>query len=555
MKASITQDECQTSRNRFMAEEIVSRPPLSLTSLHYKTAIGIILLSFFFGYLLIVPGVVGTWHDDGLYLATGKAIAEGRGYILPNLPVELPQTKYPPLLPFLFSIIWKINPRFPSNTLLFQLLCLASLSVALGIYYLFFLRFRYAGGKVALASAVIAGTTPSILFYGSIPVAEGPFTLLSVGVFWFLEEALSRDESDNRWGVLAGCMTGMAFLCRTIGVAYLLGASIFLVLFKRRVLKSYLLFCLPPIVAWFIWTEYSRPDGVNPIFSYYISYAMDWRGTTMADISVVVASNIYRVIISPGIMLFMGAYFFSILLVKEIYVVFVVLAAVGIVVAAKVAVLVLKRRIVGWLFVLYLVVIAVHPWPPDRFLVPFGPIMSVLFFTGISSLKKHVRPSIHRFSVVAVLLLVSMNLLLLLMFSARSKEFNFPCYYYSEPPKWESIEKGLSWLKENTNKDDTIACHLDPMVWLYTGRRSSRYTVHNPLYLYYGRGVKEEDPHTIYNNLKAIEADYLFEMPLPGFAKEESFMEAIKELSDHRSQFLTKVYETEDGKVRIYKVR
>ena len=38
---------------------------------------------------------VGIYHDDGIYLVTAKALAEGKGYRIINLPAELPQTKYP----------------------------------------------------------------------------------------------------------------------------------------------------------------------------------------------------------------------------------------------------------------------------------------------------------------------------------------------------------------------------------------------------------------------------------------------------------------------------
>jgi hypothetical protein len=45
-----------------------------------------------------VPAV-GINHDDGIYLVTAKALAEGEGYRIISLPMDPPQTKYPILFP------------------------------------------------------------------------------------------------------------------------------------------------------------------------------------------------------------------------------------------------------------------------------------------------------------------------------------------------------------------------------------------------------------------------------------------------------------------------
>src|SRR5712692_4056093 len=58
----------------------------------------------YFGYL----------EDDSVYFSSAKALAEGRGYIQPSFP-GTPPGKYPVLLPWLLSWIWRINPSFPAN--------------------------------------------------------------------------------------------------------------------------------------------------------------------------------------------------------------------------------------------------------------------------------------------------------------------------------------------------------------------------------------------------------------------------------------------------------
>ena len=70
---------------------------------------------------LSVPGI-GLAGDDGAYVVTGKALAEGRGYRIISQPNEPAQTKYPVLFPALIACIWKLFPEFPANALALKLI-------------------------------------------------------------------------------------------------------------------------------------------------------------------------------------------------------------------------------------------------------------------------------------------------------------------------------------------------------------------------------------------------------------------------------------------------
>ena len=55
------------------------------------------------------------FYDEGVYVATAKALAAGSGYRNPSLPDAPPQAKYPPLAPLALSLIWRLVPQFPEN--------------------------------------------------------------------------------------------------------------------------------------------------------------------------------------------------------------------------------------------------------------------------------------------------------------------------------------------------------------------------------------------------------------------------------------------------------
>src|SRR5438046_7882165 len=81
---------------------ITPRPPPRSTLFPYTT-------------LFRSPRLVGLHHDDAVYAITARALADGHGYRLTNLPGEPPQTKYPPVLPGLLAATWNLVPDFPAN--------------------------------------------------------------------------------------------------------------------------------------------------------------------------------------------------------------------------------------------------------------------------------------------------------------------------------------------------------------------------------------------------------------------------------------------------------
>src|SRR5579863_5786893 len=218
---------------------------------------------------------LGAFHDDGVYIVTAKAIAQGKGYRIESLPDERWQTKYPPVFPLALAIIWRLRPHFPENTgafLIFAWLALPTL-LLLQARMLAKLQFR-------LASQVLACLF-ILAYQGTLLLSV---TLLSD--LWFCCEVLiaislaeRASESDAHWKAAgaAGLAAALVYLTRSAGIVLLLSVPGVMVLRGRW--RNALVFCavLGPAVA--IWSGWSMTHP-HPVTDYndvfYSSYFQEY---------------------------------------------------------------------------------------------------------------------------------------------------------------------------------------------------------------------------------------------------------------------------------------
>ena len=125
------------------------KPLVPLSRRDLLVACGLAGVVILLGAWQMVVGVCGVYHDDAIYVITAKALAQGHGYRLIDLPNAPLQTKYPILYPALLSIIWKIWPSFPENLLAMQGLSLLAGAATLALAYLYLDHFGYFQGSCA----------------------------------------------------------------------------------------------------------------------------------------------------------------------------------------------------------------------------------------------------------------------------------------------------------------------------------------------------------------------------------------------------------------------
>ena len=157
-------------------------------------------------------------------MVRAKALAEGKGYVMPNLPGSPPATKYPVLYPWILSFVWRVNPLFPAN------LSLAiAISVAFGVGFLMaaFAMFSNLGGfsrREALILTAYLGLHPLVMFFGASVLSEMPFAFLALASMTVAERFMRPNE--GRLGsVCSGALAGLSVLTRILGFPHIIGNS------------------------------------------------------------------------------------------------------------------------------------------------------------------------------------------------------------------------------------------------------------------------------------------------------------------------------------------
>ncbi|MEW6252053.1 MAG: hypothetical protein AB1716_15545, partial [Planctomycetota bacterium] len=126
------------------------------------------------------PPLIGTYVDDAIYLATGKAIAEGRGYRHIELPHEPYQTKYPILYPALVALVWRTWPDFPQNIVLVQWVNIALWTFGSWCAYRLMVRAWGVPAWLAVAAVILAFTSAATLSVLSTAMSEPLYFALSM---------------------------------------------------------------------------------------------------------------------------------------------------------------------------------------------------------------------------------------------------------------------------------------------------------------------------------------------------------------------------------------
>ena len=528
-------------------------PIISLCRRDIWMAIALGGLIILLGSWQMVVGVCGVYHDDGIYVITAKALAQGAGYRLINLPNSPLQTKYPILYPALLAIIWKIWPSFPKNLVAMQgvSLCAGAASVALS--YLYLVRFGYFTRGVAFASGLLCATSTVFLYFCTVTLSETTFSFFSIIALWAIDRQVRFPFDKRSSQILLGLVLALPFLTRTIGMAIIPAGLLVLYLSQQRVRwvglgASLIVF---PWILWMLIVPKWDPNQINP-YANYLSFWSSFGGL-----------NLIRIIILNLLFLFISIItislsFMSILTQKYGIIIMPLCIFLGLMAITWLLIQSKYLQILHGYLIFYLCIVVLWPWPPYRFIIPILPFVS-------ACLLKVIQLNINKYSFISnkktliitcLILFLFINLISVYRTEKISSFMGYPCLKpLDEPISWSSYEAVFNWINNHTQADDIVASGLDPMVYLYTGHHAIRPFAADPLSLFYFKDSPPVSKEELFRFLRAYQPKYLIETPMPLFSEEKPFSDLLLKISKEYPGWLNPVYIGEDKRFIIFEIK
>lgn len=500
----------------------------------------------------MVPGVVGVIDDDAVYAVTAKALAEGDGYRLTNLPGAPAQTKYPVLYPALLALGWKAATTREAQIFAMQAMTAGMGAVAMALAYLYGVRFGVASRGAALAGAAITVTAPNVLFYCSQTLSEMSFAVALVAALWAVESRLRAAGSNAARDLLVGVLLGLPLLCRTAGVTIPVG--VFVVLVWRKIDVRWIAAgAFAVTLPWFLWVLHGTAAAADGVIGYQTDYFGWWRANGSLQVPV---RNLQNAAIGFG-QIELEA------MARALYartgLAGALLFPLGILPWIATAARARRMEPLPVAMLTYFALLLAWPWPPDRFLVPILPFLAAFSIDGAWRLASRAIPTRAAAAMLAVITVAAMvsNGWLLSRYASLGRTTGFPYFNLTaEPVQWRHYREAFEWLAAHTKPGEVVAAGFDTMTSLYTDRPAVRPFELRPLSLYYGAAEPPLGTVAEFEDaLARYEARYMLLTPLPAYTMETAFFELVYAASDRSPSMLRPVWQSaEDGRFVIFQV-
>jgi hypothetical protein len=421
--------------------------------------------------------------DEGVYVTTAKALATTGEYKIIALPGEPYQTKYPILYPWMLSLIWHLNPDFPSNIGLFRWL-----SILFGLGFLcvlfLFLSDLLEGKKIIALSIVgLCALHPAVISSSTAILSEAVY-LFSSCLALLAVMKLGRRAGSTLHLFLAALGLAFSFYVRVVGVA-LIAATIFHFLLGKRWRDFLGLLILMSMLLspWLYWCHIRDETLRFPEYIYNTNYLSDFKQLIEAQGLVAsIARNLTHIILGiPKLLVYPSQTDLRLItnLMAWLGLPMLIFFMMGFFRSIRAGV----NGIVHGYTLAYLIMLLLWPYPPgERFLLPLLPFFFLFVLIEISHIIDQANralisgqgPNVWK-SVCLVLIpliLVGMSVLSLAFHSVR-----FAIHTRQELQLVEEREKDMMesfyWLEKETRPSDFIMAYLYPIYYLYTGRKTA----------------------------------------------------------------------------------
>jgi hypothetical protein len=240
---------------------------------------GLLLL---LGTTIWEPFPPGVWHDDGVYVLLGRAMAEGEGLHYAGVTGTPAAGKFPPAFPLVLAGIWKLSPEFPGNAALLGGVNLLLLALAGGIFALFLNRALGLAPMLSVGAACLAWLSPHLWRVALIPLSEPLFLGALTLALW---AGVRMERSKGAKPIILFLLLGaVAFYTRTLGLSVLVAGVAALVLRRRPWSAALTLLGVSVVVfPWLLWSRAATASLPEPLRDTLGSYAGWWIRQVVAE--------------------------------------------------------------------------------------------------------------------------------------------------------------------------------------------------------------------------------------------------------------------------------
>ncbi len=452
------------------------------------------LLAVLIGTIVAVVGVwaqnealVGVNYDDGIYVLLAKALAQGEGYRVTFLPVDVPGVKYPPLYPLSLAPFWLASGSQEAALSAMKLANGIYIGAAAGLFAFLLIDLGILVTPLAVALALLGFVAGSMMLVTSGLLSEPLYLALLFLALW-LTDRTTETPTTGRLIVL-GVMAGLVLLTRTVGLA-LLGA-VLAATWHRCGRRPALVAAVAALLVAAPWTAYSLvgsgrvPELLVPGYgSYGRLYLALIAETPVAALDVAI-TNIGAMLQTLG-----GK------LVPEAGTTIESLVGAGLIILAALGSRRIYRRAVAtalypWL---YLLMVALWVFPPFRFVFILFPLLLALAAVGFLSLARRAEEGAgaRLGARLRIALLVAGTAVLVHQAYLELGAVRARVWDAAQLVKSAAGQEVVDWVNENTEREAVVAFEFDPLIALHTGRR----VVPNnflPVHTWYSRGDPPAD--------------------------------------------------------------
>ncbi len=451
---------------------------------HISNLLTLFLIATCFLYLFSLSYNWKPEWDSAYYLIISKSILNGNGFTYLGYPCLK--------IPFGFPLL--ISPIvFFTNTNFFALnmLMLSFAGLAFLMVYKFFRTFF--SHTYALLITFFTSFSSLVLYHTGFIMIDIPYLAISF-LALFLAVSYLKKNSNVLLGIFAVISLLSAFFLRTVGFALIAGIFMYLLLYRREIIKKWnfallVLLTVIPIASWLYYSNSKAIDNSNPVWQLseflpskdeYKRYRFDDPLSTInspftfvdrgvqnlvyySAISMTAVSGLYinpskenikryplllLGLIGFGFLILLSGFFYSIVRDKMPF---------------------------DFYFLLYIGILCIWSAREPRYLIPVFPFLFHYFLTGIfffvsTSLRNYnyLQKFSHIFSLIIIVLISTLFLIANMQRNFQIVKSQHQRPYYQ--PNMIDYFKIVDWVKANTTPDCRVVSVNAPIMAFFSER-------------------------------------------------------------------------------------